>query len=408
MPQYKLTYFDLRGLAEGARLMFHYAGVPFEDVRITREQWPQIKPTTPFGQVPVLSVDGHEIAQSAAIYRYLGRQFNLVPKCPIEEAMVDAIYDAHKDFYNEVKDFIIVVAGFKEGDKDKLLKEVFLPGRDKYFGYLKKHLEKSDGIHLIGKVLTWADIAIAGNLYTMQGFAPSLFDGFPEVKKLQKLTFIVMMPQYKLVYFNLRGLGEGARLLFHYAGVPFQDVRIPLEQWKDIKPCLLYKLFSLSSTPFGQLPVLHVDGKQIAQSAAIYRYLGRQFKLVPSCAIEEALVDAVYDAFKDFHNEILPYFVVAAGFVKGDKEKLLNDVLHPAKKNYFGFLKQHLARSDGIHLVGKSVSWADIVIAENLHVIQGLAPSLFDEHSEVKKFSDEIYKLPTLQKYLNERPFLAT
>lgn len=67
--------------------------------------------------------------------------------------------------------------------QDKLLKEVFLPGRDKYFGYLKKHLEKSDGIHLIGKVLTWADIAIAGNLYTMQGFAPSLFDGFPEVKK---------------------------------------------------------------------------------------------------------------------------------------------------------------------------------------------------------------------------------
>lgn len=46
MPQYKLTYFDLRGLGEVVRLIFHYADVKFDDVRITQEKWPELKPST--------------------------------------------------------------------------------------------------------------------------------------------------------------------------------------------------------------------------------------------------------------------------------------------------------------------------------------------------------------------------
>lgn len=76
----------------------------------------------------------------------------------------------------------------------------------------------------------------------------------------------------------------------------------------------------------------------------------------------------------------------------------------PARDKYFGYLKNHLAKSDGLHLVGKELSWADIVIADNLYVIHGFASSLFDGHPEVKKFADEIHKLPALEKYFKERP----
>ena len=39
MPQYKLTYFQLRGKAEAIRMTFSVAGVEFEDVRVSIDDW---------------------------------------------------------------------------------------------------------------------------------------------------------------------------------------------------------------------------------------------------------------------------------------------------------------------------------------------------------------------------------
>jgi len=42
---YKLTYFSGRGRAELSRMIFAQAGVQYEDVRLERADWQQLKPS---------------------------------------------------------------------------------------------------------------------------------------------------------------------------------------------------------------------------------------------------------------------------------------------------------------------------------------------------------------------------
>jgi len=37
------------------------------------------------------------------------------------------------------------------------------------------------------------------------------------------------MGEYKLHYFNVRGLAEPIRMIFAYVGVEYEDIRIPME-----------------------------------------------------------------------------------------------------------------------------------------------------------------------------------
>ena len=70
MTKAKLIYFDApvsRG--EECRLALHVVGLPFEDERVNRDQWAARKASTPFGALPVLTVEGRQLAQSNAILR---------------------------------------------------------------------------------------------------------------------------------------------------------------------------------------------------------------------------------------------------------------------------------------------------------------------------------------------------
>ena len=93
MSRPKLTYFDApvsRG--EECRLALHLAGVDFEDVRLKREEWAALKPTTPFGGVPVFEMPGKPpLAQSNAILVFIGRSHGLHPKDDFEAARHEAV-----------------------------------------------------------------------------------------------------------------------------------------------------------------------------------------------------------------------------------------------------------------------------------------------------------------------------
>ena len=92
MPKLKLTYFDFHGgRAEPVRLALHIGGVAFEDHRFTFAEFAEIRKTTPFGQVPVLHVDGVQVTQSDAILRYAGKLAGLYPTEPVQALFCDEV-----------------------------------------------------------------------------------------------------------------------------------------------------------------------------------------------------------------------------------------------------------------------------------------------------------------------------
>lgn len=99
----RLSYFDFEG-SRGldCRLALALAGVPFVDDRIGRADWPARKATLPFGAVPLLTVDGRELAQANAILVYVGRTHDLHPSDPWEAAQHEALMHSVEDLRNKV------------------------------------------------------------------------------------------------------------------------------------------------------------------------------------------------------------------------------------------------------------------------------------------------------------------
>ncbi|KAK6042591.1 glutathione S-transferase protein [Cooperia oncophora] len=183
MPHYKLIYFDARGRAEVTRQLFLLAGQEFEDVRLSQDEWLKQKNEMPFGQLPVLEVDGKQLAQSHAIARYVGQAVwfcRHAGKTPFDEALVDSVADQYKDFDTATWPFFAVLLGFEKGDLEGQLNNTFNPARDKLFTFLTKFLQNSGSGYLVGDSLTWADLLVA-ELDTYSAKIPALYEGFPDV-----------------------------------------------------------------------------------------------------------------------------------------------------------------------------------------------------------------------------------
>lgn len=85
---YKLTYFDMKGIVEGIRMLLHYVGQDYEDVRVKVDDWKDKKTTMPMGVLPVLEHDGKKLSQSVAIALYIGQTHGMVPKDPWQQIKV--------------------------------------------------------------------------------------------------------------------------------------------------------------------------------------------------------------------------------------------------------------------------------------------------------------------------------
>ncbi|GMT36452.1 hypothetical protein PFISCL1PPCAC_27749, partial [Pristionchus fissidentatus] len=153
---------------------------PFQDVRITEEEWKTLKNSTPFGHVPVLEVNGQPLPQSFAIFRYLASMFGMAGKTPFEAALVDALADQYKDYFAEIyPDLKPLFHNISQNNDTISTKE---PARDKFFPILERTAKNngSNG-HFVGSSLTWVDLLIADHVWTLNKYFPDFLSSYPTV-----------------------------------------------------------------------------------------------------------------------------------------------------------------------------------------------------------------------------------
>jgi prostaglandin-H2 D-isomerase / glutathione transferase len=188
MTKPKLTYFDApvsRG--EECRLALHCAGVDFEDVRLPRDAWARVKPTTPFGSVPILELPGRPpLAQSNAILVLIGREHGLHPKDSFEAARHEALMCHVEDLRANVSPTLRMSDEAEKKKAREALATSFIPT---WAANAEKHL--GDGPFVAGAKLHVVDIKLhmavrwfAGG--TVDHIPATIFSAYPKLMRVHE------------------------------------------------------------------------------------------------------------------------------------------------------------------------------------------------------------------------------
>ncbi|CAE7173956.1 GST1 [Symbiodinium microadriaticum] len=202
MPSYKLTYFDIRGLAENARIFLAVAQQPYEDVRLSltfgtpgdfstiqRPEFDAMKAKgeldISLGKVPLLEVDGVKIGQSKAIERYLAKELGLAGSSPVEAAQVDQLGETVRD----IKDAYQKVRGVQDEEaKKKGMEKWFAEDLPNWVKLAEKSLPAGPGPFMVGGKVSAADLLFYTLLLAPGGFfdntegAKASFQDSPKIK----------------------------------------------------------------------------------------------------------------------------------------------------------------------------------------------------------------------------------
>ena len=187
----------------------------------------------------------------------------------------------------------------------------------------------------------------------------------------------------RLHYFKGRGRAETTRWMLAAAGVEFETIDIAV-------PSDLAALRASGLPPFGQLPVLEIDGLALSQSSAMVRYLARRADLYGDSDLDAVWADMVVGVIADFGES-----AITAAFQPGNgAEQNLRTAI--AK---FG---PPLERRVGVTgwMAGNRMSFADVIAAEALTHATEWVPDLLQEFPGLDDLRGRVVATPEIAGYL--------
>nr|AVT42193.1 glutathione S-transferase s7 [Lissorhoptrus oryzophilus] len=183
---YKLTYFDLTGLAESIRYLLYYGKIPFEDKRVSNDEreWISMKSNFPLGQLPVLEIEnGKVLYQSISIHRYLAKKVGLMGNTDLENWEIDAAVETISDLRVKVYSWFWLT---NQETKKKLKESVDKEGLPFLLDKLESWAVKNNGYIAVGK-LTWADLYFAGMIEYLNYLCQrNILEKYPTLSKVKE------------------------------------------------------------------------------------------------------------------------------------------------------------------------------------------------------------------------------
>ncbi|BBB25338.1 glutathione S-transferase family protein [Amphritea japonica] len=173
MTKIKVTYFDMNGgRGEPIRLILHYMEQKFEDHRFSFNEFAEVRKKTPFGQVPVVDIDGEQITQCNALGRYFGKQAGLYPDDTYQALLCDEVMDAIEDVSHKLGGTLGL-----DGDALKNARDQLVAGPVTWtLKWLDERLAKQGGEYFADNRLTIADLKV---LVFVQWLCSGMLDHIP-------------------------------------------------------------------------------------------------------------------------------------------------------------------------------------------------------------------------------------
>eukprot|EP00923_Selenidium_pygospionis_P025520 GHVN01045028.1.p1 GENE.GHVN01045028.1~~GHVN01045028.1.p1 ORF type:complete len:213 (-),score=33.11 GHVN01045028.1:105-743(-) len=172
----KLIYFPIKGRGHPIRMALAYCDIDYDYEAVSPQDLASKRESYPFGQLPVLEVDGKTLCQLSAILHYVGSIGKILPSNPWEAAKVIEIQGCVDDLLGRMGATIRMDAVQKTEARAKLMGD----GPTDFPAMLAR-LERlvasneTAGV-CVGKTITTADFFLT-QLY--EWFTAGILDGVP-------------------------------------------------------------------------------------------------------------------------------------------------------------------------------------------------------------------------------------
>ncbi|XP_073540527.1 glutathione S-transferase P 1 [Phyllobates terribilis] len=195
------------------------------------------------------------------------------------------------------------------------------------------------------------------------------------------------MPEYKIIYFDVRGRCEAMRMLMADQGAEWKEEVVTFDTWQkgELK----------SKAVFGQLPGFKDGDLTLYQSNAILRHLARNHDLYGKNPRQATLIDMVNDGVEDLRLKYIRLIYQNYENGKADYIKALPTEL--------GHFERLLASNDEgkSFIVGGEISFADYNLVDVLRNHLVLAPDCLSGSPLLSAYVKRISGRPKLETYLS-------